>query len=301
MVIVRQQVPPDPATSLTASVVGGNVDLDWTNPPDSTFQATYIVYRTDRFPIDPLDGILVADVPGSPSVAGTYLHTTAPLGATIYYAAFAHDAVRHFSPVVTATVNNGSPLSLRSIRDIQNGKAVNVAQAIVTAAYQNCFYVENDKRMSGIRVQSAQAVSVGNIVTINGILGLTGQERSLSALTVTVTGQKNPVLVPYYLNNFSVGGVDNGYVPGPGQIGANNVGLLVTTAGKKVNPDPGGAFFYLKDGSSANGLKVKLTEGKTSMSIPSGQYFSVTGASSLDADGNAVIWPRSQADIVFMR
>ena len=298
MLIVRQQVPPDPTIGFTASPAGANVNLTWTNPPDSTMQGTWIVYRTDRYPSDPTDGILVEDVAGSPNASRSCVHA-APLGATLYYAAFAHDAVRHFSSASTATVNNGSPLALSSLSAMQDGRAVNVGQCIVTTVLNNCFYAEDSKYLNGIRVESTQTVSEGNIVTINGVLGRTGAERSIAALTVNTTGQKNPVMSPLIMNNGAVGGADKGYVPGAGKPGANNVGLLIKAFGSIQNPDPGGSFFYLNDGSP-NGIKVMLTSAKTTLTVPVGQYVVVKGASSLDESGQACIRPASQGDMVVL-
>ena len=264
-------------------------------------RATWICYRTDSYPTDPTDGTFVADLAGAPNAAWLYSHTAAPLGTTIYYAAFSHDSVRHFSPASTATVTNGSPLALPHLSSIADGRVVNVEQLIVTGAYQNCFYVENEARTSAIQVDSTQSVSEGDIVTVLGNLGKTGHERSLAALGVTVTGHRTPILAPFALKNASVGGADKGQVPGSGGIGLNNVGMLVRMTGTILNPDPGGAFFYISDGSSTEGIKVKLTGGKTSISIPTGEFFTVTGISSLDADGSAMVWPRSQGDIVRVR
>ena len=179
-----------------------------------------------------------------------------------------------------------------------DGKAVNVGQGVVTGVYQTCFYVENEARTCGVRVESTEAVSVGNIVTVNGVLGSTGTERSVTALSVTVNGQKTPPLRSLALRNSALGGANKGYVPGYGGIGVNNVGLLVTTVGAKQNPDPGGAYFYVNDGSTPGGVKVVLTGAKTAITIPSATFLTVTGECSLDSDGKAIVRPRSQADVL---
>jgi len=87
-------------------------------------------------------------------------------------------------------------------------------------------------------------------------------------------------------------------VPGSGGVGANNVGLLVATVGAKQNPDPGGACFYVNDGSTPGGVKAVLTGAKTPIAIPAASYITVTGESSLDSEGKAIIRPRSQGDVV---
>ena len=95
--MVLRELAPARVSNLTATPSGSNVNLAWTNPSDSTFQAAYIVYRTDRYPTSPIDGTYLADVAGS-----SYTHTGAP--AQVYYGVFSHDNVRHFSPVAKVKV-----------------------------------------------------------------------------------------------------------------------------------------------------------------------------------------------------
>ena len=296
--MVLDRISPDRPYSFTASKAGDNVQLNWTNPPESKFQATWICYRTDTYPKEPIEGVFVADVAGSPNGAGSFTHTSVPLGATVYYSAFSHDGVRHFSATSTASASNGTPLSVADLYQIPDGKTINVAQGVVTAAYDGFFYIENAARTAGIRVQSAEEAAEGDIVTVVGALGRSGAERSLAALWVNVTGHRGQPLGPLACRNSSVGGADRGFAPGSGGFGLNNVGLLLRVVGTKESADPGGAFFYVNDGSNAGGIKVVLTGAKSAISIPSGSFLAVTGAASLDPDGRAIIRPRSQADIV---
>ena len=95
--LVRQNISPDLPSDFSASSVNGKVILKWKNPPETKFQGTWICYRTDRHPTHPLDGTFVCDIKGSPDGPQTFTHTKAPKG-NVYYAAFSHDSVRHFSP-----------------------------------------------------------------------------------------------------------------------------------------------------------------------------------------------------------
>jgi len=106
--VIRSIVAPDRVTSFAASLVGQDVNLSWTNPADSTYQATWICCRADRAPTSPIDGTLVADVSGTPGGAGSFTHTAAPLCPALYYAAFAHDSVRHFSAPATTSLTGAS-------------------------------------------------------------------------------------------------------------------------------------------------------------------------------------------------
>ena len=102
--LIRGKVSPDKPASFASSMQGSNVYLTWTNPPDTTFQGTWICYKTDAYPTEPIDCTFVADVTGSPSAAKNYTHTTAPAGKPIYYAAFSHDSTRRFSPTATSLI-----------------------------------------------------------------------------------------------------------------------------------------------------------------------------------------------------
>ncbi|MDO8685032.1 MAG: glycoside hydrolase family 20 zincin-like fold domain-containing protein [Armatimonadota bacterium] len=294
---LRGIISPDKPSGFIASLNGSAVNLNWTNPPDSTFQYTWIIYRTDRFPTDPTDGVFVAEVAGAPNSSGFFSHASAPMGATIYYAAFSHDGVRHFSPIVTASVANGSPYATPALSSIPDGETVSV-NGIVTAIYDGFFYIEDEKRITGIRVESDEAVSIGAIRMITGPLGKTGMERSITALLVTGTDIKDPVLDPVAMPNSVIGGSDKGFTPGAGVVGLNNVGILISSVGSKEVVAPDNSYFFIDDGSVPGGIKVMLTGTKLPITIPSGTYFMVTGASSLDSDGKAVIRPRDQGDIV---
>ena len=99
---IRELSPRKPA-GFVVSAGGGRPALRWTNPPDSEFAGTWVCSRTDRFPTDPLDGTFVCDKSGLARQAERCVDAKAPKAAVVYYSAFSHDAVRHFSaPARTA-------------------------------------------------------------------------------------------------------------------------------------------------------------------------------------------------------
>lgn len=102
--LVRAQSSPDVPAEFKASMQDGKVTLSWRNPPEAKFQATWICFRTDRFPTDPCDGKLVGDVTGSAGAQMVFPHPSAPKSGKVYYAAFSHDGVRHFSLPATAVL-----------------------------------------------------------------------------------------------------------------------------------------------------------------------------------------------------
>lgn len=102
--LIKAQSSPDVPAEFTASIQNGNVTLSWKNPPEARFQATWICFRTDRFPTDPRDGKLAGDVSGLPNNQMSFTHFGAPKGGKIYYAAFSHDRIRRFSLPATAVL-----------------------------------------------------------------------------------------------------------------------------------------------------------------------------------------------------
>ena len=299
--MVRARISPDRPYSFGAARTGNNVLLSWTNPPDASYQGTYVCYRTDRHPTDPMDGTLVCDVPGVPNGHGSFLHTQAPLGAVVYYSSFSHDAVRHFSASIGASEALGPALNVGALSSQPDGTAVSFAQGIVTGVYADSFYVEDDRRTCAIRVNSTASVTEGDVVTINGIVGKTGRERSVDAITVVVNSHSTPGLAPLAMRHSAAGGTDKGYSLGSGTRELYNVGILARLVGKVVSRDPRGDYFLMLDGSLSNGIRVVLAGSKSPITMPAEAYLTVTGVISLDASGAATIRPRGQSDILAIR
>lgn len=176
-----------------------------------------------------------------------------------------------------------------------NGRMIALDDRIVTAVFNDCIYIEDPDRTSGIRV-IATGLSEGTVLDLAGYLSTTNGEREISAYFVT-PGGSCPVPKPLTLSNISLGGASlNAYTPGiTGALGVNNIGLLVTTSGRVKSPGTG--YFTISDGSLSS-LKVVVPPGVT---MPgTGKYTIVTGISSVEA-GTArtrLLRVRKQSDIV---
>ncbi|HEY6000738.1 MAG TPA: Ig-like domain-containing protein [bacterium] len=90
-------IAPGPVTNFSATVIGRNIRLAWVNPADTDLAGVAVRRRTDRLPLNALDGTNVYLWPGQPGI-----DLDLPLG-TYYYAAFAYDAAGNYSPAATAT------------------------------------------------------------------------------------------------------------------------------------------------------------------------------------------------------
>ena len=185
--------------------------------------------------------------------------------------------------------------------------------AIVSAAWDNSFYLEADNRISGIRVErSAHGVSANNArANVAGILRTNSDgERYIEASSAVnfETGSVDPL----GMTNKLLGGGDWNYQAGTvwpqtlsGQIGVlngfglNNIGMLVRICGKvaEIEPvtDPAVAtWFKIDDGSGVN-VKCLVPTGVTI--DPAWSYVGVTGVSSCETL-HSLLRVRTRTDIV---
>lgn len=166
-----------------------------------------------------------------------------------------------------------------------DGEFIAIENVVVTRAFDGFFYIEQQDRTAGIRVQWSEPVPAGRLARVSGTLGThDGVERQIAAANVHVGA--DPVGVePIGMVTRSLPGRDLVYSAGPpatGQMGApggygpNNVGLLVRTWGSVI-PEADG--IRLNDGSSTH-PRVILPEGM----IPpaEGSFVRVTGISSIE-------------------
>jgi hypothetical protein len=210
------------------------------------------------------------------------------------------------------------PLSLGGARKMYaNSSPITFGGMSVTAVFpaSGRIYVEQPDRTSGVRVDTAEAFSVGQLVNVSGQI-----------LTDTATGEcyvqasgpwPEPTggllpLDPLALKNRLLGGKPYGLQNGiTGTIGLNNIGLLVKILGRVTAsgtyPRLGISWFYIDDGSGledGSGVTGVYVEGAFSIMPPEeGAFVAVTGISSCDLyNGNLVnvLLPRSQEDIVVL-
>lgn len=175
-------------------------------------------------------------------------------------------------------------------RSLPDGAVVAIPGQRVTAAFGGFFYA--GARGSGIRVESAEAVSVDHAITVYGVLTLAdGCERALtSAYLVKGEALEGDIAASTTIRDLG-GSALNAFTPGvTGASGLNNVGLLVRIAGRVTHIADDG--FYCDDGSEASdgsgvvGVRVRAN----SEQLPSlGSMVTVTGISSCRLDGQTVL------------
>ena len=160
--------------------------------------------------------------------------------------------------------------------------SISLSSKVVTYASANYFYIEEDKRNMGIKVEkTAHGLTVGMRADVTGTMKTnTNRERAILASIAAHNG--DGTVAPVGMNNPALGGA-NWNVSGTGgqkgtssSIGLNNIGLLIKTWGKYHWIDD--TTFEINDGA---GLNIKCTVPSGTFLSSSWQYVAVTGISSL--------------------
>lgn len=161
-----------------------------------------------------------------------------------------------------------------------DGTQVRITGAVVSAAFDDFFYIESDDRACGIRVDKAgHGLLVGHRANIIGTLATNADgERCINATIVGVNG--------------------SGWVT-PLGLPNKNIGLLVTIWGRITERDSASPanWFKIDDGS---GIGVKCVVPSGVVLEPSWNFVGVTGISSCEIVGeelHRLIRIRTQDDI----
>lgn|GEM_PF-1840963 len=193
-----------------------------------------------------------------------------------------------------------------------DGVPATVAGVCVTAVFDDVFYVQSPGSYCGLRVhRTDHGAAPGDLVAVSGVMGtLPTGERFLQAGSVSRAGEA--AARPVFLRTRDVGGGDWLFDPvtGAGQrgaaggVGLNNVGLLVTVAGRVTAAEEGA--FTVDDGSGAAGPSggggLRVLAG-TAPVPPVGAPVRVTGISSLGSTSGLPapqLLPRSAVDTVLV-
>lgn len=237
------------------------------------------------------NGLQVIDIsnPANPAKVGNYNTGGYSVGVAVsgnyvYVATMENGLVVchvDMTPPVDVTINDAK-------KQVDNTR-VNLSEAVITAFGDGYFYIENENRTSGIRVELEQhSRDVGDIVEILGIMKTDENgERYISASSVETTGIGS--IAPLGMTNKALGGGDFGNpATGVGQRGAtggtglNNIGLLVRTTGAVSYIDA--HTFTIDDGS---GVNIRCEMPFNILASTAWQYVAVSGISSIVKNADA--------------
>ena len=179
---------------------------------------------------------------------------------------------------------------------------------IVSAVFSDCFYVEATDRSSGIRVDKANhGRTPGEGVDVWGAIKTDSDgERYVEATAILPDGSGS--IEPLVMINRDLAGEDDldpmtlsGQKGAQDAYGINNIGLLVWTTGLVTYADPGGAYFYVDDGSglmdSSGHLGVRVLP--CGLSVPGEEsHVKITGVSSCFKYGDVLCRQLRATEIV---
>ncbi|MEI6914085.1 MAG: S8 family serine peptidase, partial [Armatimonadota bacterium] len=242
---------------------------------------------------------------GTPVGTGTSI-IVSPTSNTTYYvrwetAGCGNSACASVGVVVADAVTTGGA------KKLEDDAAVSLNGKVVTYQATDFFYIEEESRAMGIRVEKmAHGLTVGMKADVVGTMKTnTSGERYVLASSAAHNG--DGVVGAVGMKNSALGGEDwqlagtGGQKGAKNSIGLNNIGLLVRTAGRVTYV--GLDFFYLDDGSNLQdtsaytGVKVEAA----GLALPTvGDFAIVTGVCSGYGPGD-ILYPqllvRGQNDI----
>ncbi|MBP6963511.1 MAG: N-acetylmuramoyl-L-alanine amidase [Armatimonadetes bacterium] len=193
--------------------------------------------------------------------------------------------------------------NIAEAKGFPDGTLLAILTGVAAADFSGEFYIEESDRSSGMRVEGV-GPGEGYALTVAGTMATVGGERTMQDASIYSGGAAGVPASILLGNRYLGGGSLNTYTPGlAGAQGPNNVGLLVSTAGRVTHSEPG--FCYIDDGSNLDdgsgfiGVKVDTT---TLASPPAvNQYVRITGVSSVETAGADLIRllrPRRDSDVV---
>lgn len=189
------------------------------------------------------------------------------------------------------------------------GTTVSLAPCIVTGAFGSAFYMQQNDRSAGVRVETpANVPAIGDRVAVRGTLSAMSSgtgERYVSAQNVFVQESGLPAPAPLAISMVSLGGEapESGHTNGvQNGVGLYNTGLRVRCSGRVTAW--GFLSFWIDDGSGftdgySGNRGVKVSSG--ALSRPAvGSYVVVDGISTMEyVNGRNIrlLRPASQSDI----
>lgn len=188
-----------------------------------------------------------------------------------------------------------------AISDWADGSYIRVpdVKCTATTAQVGACYVQKTDRTAGLRVVTDDAMSMGDLATLDGIVMTRSSGERYLANASVVSRAPGTSPAPLGLRPGSAGGSSPGqYCSGvSGTVGCYNVGLLVRVSGQVRAV--GANDIYVNDGSlPGNGVRV-VTGSMTSVPVL-GAKVAVTGILRLQGSDPStavpLVQPRSQAD-----
>lgn len=206
---------------------------------------------------DPGSGYLVAWKSAGASTGATETGLSLSQGQTYYWYVKAKNNAGGWS---SAGVSDGvkivqhGGIKISEAKLLVDGETVGLSDKVVSAVFEDHFYVQEPDRLAGIKVAPVPSgLSDGQMVDIGGTLLTYNSERYLEYANVEILG--DTALKPIGMSNQMIGGSDFFYDSGTGAgqqgvtggSGVNNIGLLIRTWGRVTWSSSGAAGSWSLD------------------------------------------------------
>jgi predicted outer membrane repeat protein len=224
------------------------------------------------------------------------------------------------SPNMGAFQDEDPPVTISEAKKLGNGVVVEISGVVVSAVFDDGFYIQSLDRTSGIKVRTySPSVSVGQMVNVTGVMTTTGIEREIMNPEVTILSASVIEPIPLSLTNNALGGGASGGQPGvwgwvvstdssgntvrewKQAAGLNNIGLLVKIWGKVIEIVNQTRPYVVVNDGSLNDVRVYLPNGAELPEL--GATIAAIGVSTAAVDDSKsiirAIRSRTKSDIVY--
>lgn len=122
---------------------------------------------------------LVGWTPTSETSATVPIIPIQPPGTMLYFAVKARNCAGTWGAVGTSDGISVGSSAIANVKLLPDGSEVVLTNKLVTAVFADCFYIADDTRVSGIRVNLATSYEVGERVSVTGVLATIDGERRI--------------------------------------------------------------------------------------------------------------------------
>ncbi|MEN6370602.1 MAG: carboxypeptidase regulatory-like domain-containing protein [Armatimonadota bacterium] len=179
-----------------------------------------------------------------------YLADNAQIYLNGYRLAMTNTTIGYFDEVKAGETIPVTPSTVAGARTAAGGSMLSVSGAVVTASYDNYFFIENTDRSAGIKVISTAKPAVGKVVSIAGSIVKADNEVAIKPIDATYSDDPNKAVPPPVAITGKVAGeLDKAGAAAQGMI----VKVAGTVTGLHTNTDNNVDGYFLDDGSGIVG------------------------------------------------
>ncbi|MEI6914772.1 MAG: PQQ-binding-like beta-propeller repeat protein, partial [Armatimonadota bacterium] len=252
------------------------------------------------------------------AVSVTRSDLTLTPGVIYYFSVIARNEARIWSSTGfsdgIAVVTSSAAQSVGQAKQASDGIAVYLTNKIVTAVFNDSFYIQEPNRSAAIKVIPTNSTmpAEGDTISLAGSLINDNGEKSVRMTTMLVQQHGEAAKSIFMLISNLGGSAPSQSIPGvTGGNGVNTIGMLAEISGRVLSVS--GGSWLMDDGSPAvdplgvTGVRISTFELRAGQVIEPpavGDFVRVIGIVTMESSGSGyrrVLRPRTQADVVTMQ